>query len=285
MAPFKACSVKINVAAPIPWKDKEVTATETEDRLGEINNKLKAKKLKLELKDDFENAKSNLGGVCPKKFGYVNGNKVLIKGYSNNPEEAFVELLAYRLGSKIGVKVNKVKLMTHGKILGFRGDLCSVHTWEPQFKVKDGIGILPFFFDKDKGRAGMSFLDIVINNTDRHGGNWGRLENTLEIFVIDNGYGRPWDGLKKYNQVIEKITRVKESYPEIMKYVERYAKLTDQDIIKLTKLNKRELSLIDSYKHRRTTEGLMFIRDACANIMERKAEFYADLRRKQTEAQ
>jgi hypothetical protein len=164
-------------------------------------------------------------GVSSKVLGTVNGRKVMIKG--DESDESFVEYFAYKLGEKLGYNINKVELTSHGKLLGLRSNLASIHHWEEDFIVaKDLEGEIDHFSEYP-----MRFFDLIIDNDDCHTGNWGFINE--ELFLIDHGMATPWNPyIKKYwNKLFNIIDRKECDF-----HVDKFMSLTIEDFEKMLEI-------------------------------------------------
>ena len=190
---------------------------------------------------------STEGGVCKKYFATYNKSKVMLKGTYKKDIEAFNELFAYKFLTRLGFKVNKVKVVeTKGlKILlkNSESEKCnyaSVHIWNENFSTISSTKI-----DTSKANEkyksmvfAMRVFDNVIGNYDRHGDNYGIDEKTGYLFLIDNGLSSPYNNylmshlgnLIKNNQdeFIAKTSPLK-------RIIKRFFKLTREDFEKIVK--------------------------------------------------
>ena len=177
----------------------------------------------LEVTKNKDETYGEYGGVCPKVMGTVKGEKVLIKGFSDNKNEPLAEYFAYKLGTKLGLYVNEVSLIDCGELLGLDTDLCSVHKWEDSFEKEMSLyGPDSMYRLAPEEIRKMKLFDEIINNEDRHDHNFGKLNNKL--FLIDNGYAKPWQ-----ETIIKYDLQHKVSYSEVKEMVDIFLSLTRED--------------------------------------------------------
>jgi hypothetical protein len=177
---------------------------------------------------DKDQAYDECGGVSPKVLGTANGQKVLIKtGTHDEGHDCFAEYFAYKLGAAIGIAVNEVKLVDCGDLLGFRQKLCSVHTWENDFCTAGSYGGSLDQVEENK----LSFFDEIINNDDRHGSNYGVLNDKL--FCIDHGFAYPWK-TKLYEDGDWLLRKVNKS--GVGEVVDKFLSLTEKDFEEMVSL-------------------------------------------------
>jgi hypothetical protein len=132
--------------------------------------------------ENSEQICKDIGGVSRKRMCTANGKKVMVKG--DDAVESFMEYLAYKFGTLIGIKVNKVEMIDCGDLLGVT-PIASVHYWEDDFVIRH--------HSREAVRSEyitLKFFDCIMDNDDRHRSNWGFLNG--ELFLIDNGSCYPW---------------------------------------------------------------------------------------------
>ena len=174
---------------------------------------------------DKNQAYNECGGVSPKVLGTSNGEKVLIKtGTHSNGQDCLSEYFAYKLGTAIGIKVNEVKVIDCGDLLGLGWKLCSVHKWENDFCTASHYG---GDLDRDKEDA-LSFFDELINNDDRHNSNYGVLND--ELFCIDNGFAEPWKTGIPSTHLLHRASK-----PTVKEILEKFMSLTKEDFEEMVK--------------------------------------------------
>jgi len=176
-----------------------------------------------------EEAWSRIGGVSPKVMGSSDGTKVLIKcGTHDYGQDSLAEYFAYKLGQAVGIDVNEVKLIDCGILLGLRENLCSVHTWEDDFCTAGNYG-----GKLDQGAEDrLALFDEIIYNDDRHGSNYGVLND--QLFCIDHGFAEPWN-LKLYNDG-QRILRFASKIGTV-EMVEKFMSLTKEDFEEMVNLS------------------------------------------------
>lgn len=179
----------------------------------------------IELLMDRKQTGQEFGGVCDKVFGTVNDKKVLIKSYKKTRMDSFAELFAYRLGTRLGLKVNKIKLVNCGTLLGLEHDFCSVHFLEDEFKTKCDLNYNAISSDDEDL---VNIFDTIINNDDRHSSNYGKIGD--ELFLIDHGYSRPW----RLNVDTSKL-RVKSSN-KLIQLMNTFINITDKEFEEMIKI-------------------------------------------------
>ena len=195
---------------------------------------------RISVTSDIESTRSNISGISPKIMATVENKKVMIKGDAT--KEAYAEYFAYRLGSFLGLNINKVGLTDEGSLLGLPTNLCSIHWWEENFvefaQARQKIENINEKFSKELYQ--MRLFDLIIENEDRHIGNYGIIDNKL--FLIDNGLSRPWynfDGKNHYDITNEIYNS---SFSELIKnencldIVKQFAALSDYRIKSFVKL-------------------------------------------------
>lgn len=144
--------------------------------------------------------KRDLGGITNKCIATTEaGQKVMVKAsYSENGGEVVAERVAYVLGWKMGLHVNEVQIIDFAEKLGLRTKWASVHTWNNNFKAviycgkRDVTDSTWKLNQLDRAKLAMDMFDWIIQNDDRHGGNWGYDVEKGHLYLIDNGFGRPW---------------------------------------------------------------------------------------------
>lgn len=142
-------------------------------------------------------ARDIYGGVSAKVIAEVDGKRVMIKRSDRDIRESLCEYVAHKLGNLMGLKTNEVELINGCESLGFDGT-CSMHTWEKLFVEKSGIwSKTEYMFEYglnenavDEDHSIMRLFDIIIDNEDRHGHNWGWING--EMFLIDHETSYPW---------------------------------------------------------------------------------------------
>ncbi|HLO11524.1 MAG TPA: HipA family kinase [Pseudoneobacillus sp.] len=186
---------------------------------------------KLSVTSDCETTQNQYGGLSPKIMATVEGQQVLVKGQDGNEDESFAEFFCYRLASAIGLNVNKVKLIDCGTLLGL-GKICSVHWWEHDFVCFAKLSKEEKEALTAEEKNPMLFFDDLINNQDRHGYNYGKVND--DIFLIDHGYARPWERIN--GDDLEWLYRSSKKIG-CKDVVEKFMSLTEQDFIKMCELN------------------------------------------------
>jgi hypothetical protein len=168
---------------------------------------------------------SQYGGVTDKVMATVSGEKVMIKG--DTVKESLAEYFAYKLGEYLGLNINKVKLIDCGDLLGL-SKICSVHWWEDDFKKQAACGRKL----TDEERNKLEFFDAIINNDDRHGSNYGYVND--ELFLIDHGLSKPWFQFAEceYSFQIKRALQC----PYCQEIVEKFLSLTVEDFYNMLKL-------------------------------------------------
>lgn len=176
--------------------------------------------------DTTHGTKEKISGVTPKVMATINGETVMIKG-DDCYREPFIELLAYRLGTVLGLKVNRVKLLDCGDLLGLN-KLVSAHYWEDSFITAAQLGD---DYEDVYNDILRKFFDTVLNNDDRHSRNWGYLNN--EMFLIDNGMSYMWLEFEEsyYEYYIINAITCEKTLP----FVQNFCLLNEEDIIELVK--------------------------------------------------
>ena len=166
--------------------------------------------------DEEAEKASHVGGVCEKTLGTVEREKVMIKGNGGDFYESLSELLAYRLGTAIGLKVNKVEIVDCGDLFGL-SKIASVHWWVNRF--------IPYRHTRDltiNERTVLNFFDEVFNNDDRNSGNYGLVDG--ELFLIDHGFASPWANFETNWNMYATKEAVKSPY--CLPFVENFMKLS-----------------------------------------------------------
>lgn len=138
-----------------------------------------------------------IGGVSAKVIAKVDGKKVMIKKSDRDTYESFCEYIAHKLGNLMGLKTNEVELIKDGELVGLDG-VCSMHTWEEDFVERSGVfQKVEYTFEHqlnedaiDADHSILRLFDIILDNEDRHGHNWGWLNG--ELFLIDHETCFPW---------------------------------------------------------------------------------------------
>ena len=149
----------------------------------------------------------NTIGVSHKIMGFVGGHKVMVKSTEGQPQEALAEHFAYQLGSRIGLNVNQVEVIDCGNELDTKLDpICTVHWWEDDFIIYRHYENEESVYDKSLRK----FFDVLLDNDDRHGSNYGFLND--EIFFIDHGCCYPWAEMTKPEK--EKLCKYAEEIPD-----------------------------------------------------------------------
>lgn len=186
----------------------------------------------------------SIGGISAKVMASVEGEKVMIKGDEN--VEAYSEYIAFQLGSFLGLNVNKVILTDCGDLLSLDSKLCSVHFWEEgfltcsQYKTKNEIKGEEFKLRFKDDIEAMRLFDLIIENEDRHTGNYGILNN--RIFLIDNGLARPWYDFSYKSRYDKTNTTYGYSFEKFFEeriqldLIKKFATLTNYRIDSLLKL-------------------------------------------------
>jgi hypothetical protein len=165
----------------------------------------------------------NTSGVSKKVMGFVDGEKVMIKSDSWS-KEMLAEYFAYKLGEKLSLPINKVKLVDCGELLGLH-DLCSVHWWRDDFERASRSKK----WATDEELAMIKFFDGIIGNEDRHDGNWGFTDDGF--FLIDHGLSYPWNSFDS-----DDIRKIHNSWKKVPHLVEKFMSLTKDDFLGMLKL-------------------------------------------------
>lgn len=210
---------------------------------------------------DPTETENEVGGVSPKVLGTAHGQKVLIKtGTNDDGMDCLAEYFAYRLGTAIGIAVNEVSLIDCGILLGLKRDLCSVHVWEDDFTTTSELGGELFDLEVDK----VSFFDGIIYNGDRHGGNYGILND--ELFCIDHGFATPWQ------------TRVSRAYikdycnSDVEDLIDNFMSVTVEEFYEMVELPKDLKHNIDSDVFTNIVTRMLKIQDIIRDIREEEDE-------------
>lgn len=180
----------------------------------------------------------NTIGVSPKIMGFVNGQKVMVKSTDGEPQEALAEYFAYQLGTRIGLNVNQVEIIDCGDKLDPQLDpICTVHWWEDEFIIYRKYQDEESVYDK----ALRKFFDVLLDNDDRHGSNFGFLND--EIFFIDHGCCYPWEPFLTSDR--EKLCKYAKEIPDV---VSDFMKLTDEDFYEMLDIEVYDFGIV-KYKH------------------------------------
>ena len=190
------------------------------------------KKQDIFILSDKKRSSELVDGISEKVLVMINGEKVMIKGDTNR--ESYAEYFASKLGEELGLNINKVILTPNGELFG----LCkvsSIHWWEDDFEPGDHYK----YMGEDEMIL-MNFFDAIIDNDDRHAGNYGVVGD--ELFLIDHGTSGPWREWKdkEYATAIERAINNKEVLP----YVERFLSLTED---KLWALSMPPIMLLEEF--------------------------------------
>jgi phage pi2 protein 07 len=178
---------------------------------------------KIEVVLSKNDARKSHGGITPKVIGKFEDKKVMIKG--ENFEEALMECFAYRLGKTLGIPTNKVELINTGDVFGLN-KYCSVHWWEDKFIVADKANSDGRTKTKTESKL-LTLFDIIINNGDRHSGNYGYKNNRL--FLIDNGSANPWVRFREWEtrDIKDFVNSIDK---DLMKVVTKFLSITPRKI-------------------------------------------------------
>lgn len=175
---------------------------------------------------DKETAGNKYCGITPKVMATIEGEQVLIKG--GYPKECLAEFFAYKLGTALGYKVNKVSLIDCGEFFRLR-TVCSVHWWQGDLAEAGRVS------DERRmnGAQLIKFFDNIIHNSDRHNGNYGYLDNGGgDLFLIDHGLASPWIQLTS-NDKHNFENLVKNNFFEVRPFVDKFLSLKDNDFINM----------------------------------------------------
>ncbi len=181
-----------------------------------------------------KNLQRDAGGIEPKVMGETEeGKKAMIK--SPSPNHAIAERLCYLLAKKLGLKVNKVQLITYGHKLNLPSELCSVHYWEEDFRPcaeysPSRTGNSKVDRKRREERVALEIFDILIGNGDRHEMNYGYVND--ELFLIDHGHCTPWYGYGNNLKYEEEPLRLENRHP-VAKLVAKFLELTREDFVEM----------------------------------------------------
>lgn len=167
-------------------------------------------------------------GISKKIMGFTNGEKVMVKSTEGQPQEALAEYFAYRLGERLGLGVNRVEIINFGDKLDDKLDpICTVHWWEEDFIVYRNFEDIESDFEVSTRK----FFDLLLENDDRHGSNYGFLND--EIFFIDHGCCSPWEVFSSVDKPwLKKHAR---EIPEIAK---KFMSITEQEFEELATVDR-----------------------------------------------